>query len=100
MIIHRRDCLQEDILTALARVAKISYDIDDRTDKYTDDHMGSYRVGSLLLDPSVLSLTLMRVSTFQNGLRNGGRAGLVYGFLFAFIGTTLQALVQGEMGSM
>lgn len=39
-------------------------------------------------------------SSFQTGLANGGPAGLIYGFLFAWLGTGLQALVMGEMGSM
>ena len=39
-------------------------------------------------------------SSFEGALKNGGPAGLIYGFIFAWIGTLLQALVQGEMGSM
>jgi choline transport protein len=39
-------------------------------------------------------------SVFQLGLTNGGPSGLVYGFLFAWFGTALQALVMGEMASM
>lgn len=39
-------------------------------------------------------------STFESGLTNGGPAGLVYGFLFVWIGTFLQAAVMGEMASM
>lgn len=42
----------------------------------------------------------MTSSGFHSGLANGGPAGLVYGFFFAWIGTTLQALVMGEMASM
>ncbi|PQE27665.1 choline transport protein [Rutstroemia sp. NJR-2017a BBW] len=37
---------------------------------------------------------------FQLGLTNGGPSGLVYGFIFAWIGSALQALVMGEMASM
>ena len=35
-----------------------------------------------------------------NGLENGGPAGLIYGYLFVWIGATLQALVMAEMASM
>lgn len=38
--------------------------------------------------------------TLKNGLENGGPAGLVYGFLFAWAGAVLQALVMAEMASM
>jgi len=38
--------------------------------------------------------------TFQAGLANGGPSGLVYGFLFAWIGNFLQALVMAELASM
>ena len=37
---------------------------------------------------------------FQNGLNNGGPAGLIYGFLFTWIGSGTQALVMAEMASM
>ena len=37
---------------------------------------------------------------FQNGLNNGGPAGLIYGFLFTWIGSAIQALVMAEMASM
>ncbi|KUJ14245.1 amino acid transporter-like protein [Mollisia scopiformis] len=52
-----------------------------------------------------LTCTLMitwegTLTVFQLGLTNGGPSGLVYGFLFAWIGTALQALVMGEMASM
>ena len=35
-------------------------------------------------------------SSFQTGLANGGPGGLIYGYLFAWLGTFLQALVMGE----
>lgn len=38
--------------------------------------------------------------TLQYGLQNGGTAGLIYGFIFAWIGAILQALVMAEMASM
>ncbi|PQE17187.1 choline transport protein [Rutstroemia sp. NJR-2017a WRK4] len=52
-----------------------------------------------------LTCTLMitwegTLTVFQLGLTNGGSGGLVYGFIFAWIGTALQALVMGEMASM
>ncbi|ORY02848.1 amino acid transporter-like protein [Clohesyomyces aquaticus] len=58
-----------------------------------------------LLSIVALTCTLMvtwegALTTFQSGLLNGGPAGLVYGFIFAWIGTILQALVMGEMASM
>ncbi|KAF2642232.1 amino acid transporter [Massarina eburnea CBS 473.64] len=40
------------------------------------------------------------LSSFQLGLLNGGPAGLIYGFFFAWIGTLLQVFVMGEMASM
>lgn len=39
-------------------------------------------------------------SIFQSGVNNGGPSGLVYGFLFTWIGSILQALVMAEMASM
>jgi len=39
-------------------------------------------------------------TAFQAGLYNGGPSGLVYGFIFSWIGTLLQALVMAEMASM
>jgi hypothetical protein len=39
-------------------------------------------------------------SAFQLGLANGGPAGLVYGFLFTWLGNILQTLVMAEMASM
>lgn len=39
-------------------------------------------------------------STLNNGLENGGPAGLIYGYLFAWFGASLQALVMAEMASM
>lgn len=38
--------------------------------------------------------------TLQFGLQNGGPAGLIYGFLAAWSGALLQALVMAEMASM
>ncbi|KAF1958516.1 hypothetical protein CC80DRAFT_515234 [Byssothecium circinans] len=58
-----------------------------------------------LLSIIALTCTLMVtwegvLTSFQAGLLNGGPAGLVYGFIFAWIGTLLQAFVMGEMASM
>ena len=39
-------------------------------------------------------------SVFQNGMNNGGTGGLIYGFLFTWIGCGIQALVMAEMASM
>ncbi|EDN92338.1 hypothetical protein SS1G_08201 [Sclerotinia sclerotiorum 1980 UF-70] len=38
--------------------------------------------------------------TLQFGLQNGGPAGLIYGYLAAWAGSMLQALVMAEMSSM
>ena len=40
------------------------------------------------------------LSTFQSGLANGGPAGLVYGYLFSWVGSMIQTLVMAEMASM
>ena len=54
----------------------------------------------------ILSLVLssaersVRNRTLLNGLQNGGPAGLIYGYLFVWLGATLQALVMAEMASM
>lgn len=45
-------------------------------------------------------LTLITLSVFQSGLRNGGPAGLIYGFLFVWVGTALQTAVMAELASM
>ena len=45
-------------------------------------------------------LTSFLHRTLQFGLANGGPAGLVYGYIAAWIGATLQALVMAEMASM
>ncbi|KAL2043899.1 hypothetical protein N7G274_003419 [Stereocaulon virgatum] len=39
-------------------------------------------------------------ATLLNGLENGGPAGLIYGYLFVWVGATLQAFVMAEMASM
>ena len=38
--------------------------------------------------------------TLQYGLENGGPAGLFYGYLVAWFGAGLQAMVMAEMASM
>ena len=38
--------------------------------------------------------------TLFNALENGGPAGLIYGYLFVWVGVILQALVMAEMASM
>ena len=38
--------------------------------------------------------------TLEYGLQNGGPAGLIYGFILAWVGQSLQALVMAEMASM
>ncbi|KAL9097820.1 MAG: hypothetical protein Q9165_000146 [Trypethelium subeluteriae] len=40
------------------------------------------------------------IMTLQYGLQNGGPAGLFYGYIVAWIGATLQALVMAELASM
>lgn len=40
------------------------------------------------------------VNAFQAGLKNGGPAGLIYGFLLTWVGVFSQALVMAEMGAM
>ncbi|MCJ1426816.1 hypothetical protein MMC29_004719, partial [Sticta canariensis] len=40
------------------------------------------------------------LTVFQSGLNNGGPSGLIYGFIFTWIGSILQALVMAEMASM
>ncbi|KAF2088439.1 amino acid transporter-like protein [Saccharata proteae CBS 121410] len=52
-----------------------------------------------------LTCTLMitwegQLITFEGGLENGGSAGLVYGYLFIWIGNMLQAVVMAELASM
>lgn len=42
----------------------------------------------------------MLFSAFQAGLTNGGPAGLVYGYIFAWLGTMAQTLVMAELASM
>lgn len=42
----------------------------------------------------------MLLSVFQGGLLNGGNAGLIYGYIFVWIGSILQVLVMAEMASM
>ncbi|KAH8665841.1 amino acid transporter-like protein [Tricladium varicosporioides] len=39
-------------------------------------------------------------AVFLYGFQNGGPAGLVYGFLFCFVGTTMTVASLGEMASM
>ncbi|KAL8792909.1 MAG: hypothetical protein Q9195_004486 [Heterodermia aff. obscurata] len=48
-----------------------------------------------------LTLTWITISmTLQYGLQNGGPAGLFYGYLVAWTGAALQAVVMAEMASM
>ncbi|MCJ1391115.1 hypothetical protein MMC18_003977 [Xylographa bjoerkii] len=46
------------------------------------------------------SMSAIGLTTLQFGLQNGGPAGLVYGYIAAWIGAFLQALVMAEMASM
>lgn len=75
-----------------------------RIDLHIDDHLGGYF--DVRMNQSTRSHQLLASDNniitriFQLGLTNGGPSGLVYGFLFAWIGTALQALVMGEMASM
>ena len=48
----------------------------------------------------IIAVTYESASGMQFGLANGGPAGLIYGFLGAWCGATLQALVMAEMASM
>ena len=48
--------------------------------------------------PLFETYTLLR--SLKYGLLNGGPAGLVYGFMFAWVGQSLQALVMAEMAEM
>ncbi|KAL8918448.1 MAG: hypothetical protein Q9208_007354 [Pyrenodesmia sp. 3 TL-2023] len=69
---------------------------------YLDDHLGD------ILDVRIPGSVALRkrlnhvasFSVFQSGLSNGGPAGLIYGFIFTWIGSGLQALVMAEMASM
>lgn len=82
--------------------AKIPPDINHRTDDHADDFVGiSISVRVPIFGASAwIKMLITIISSFQIGLKNGGPAGLIYGFLFSWAGTTLQALVMGEMGSM
>ena len=65
--------------------------------------MGGYNVVSIVSDTGVtdsLRTDLLGLRTLLNGLENGGPAGLIYGYLFVWLGATLQALVMAEMASM
>ena len=80
--------------------------VRDRTDLWSNVDVGSGRDVrrprkhglQLLLHYSSGIAKIFR--TFQYGLQNGGTAGLIYGFIFAWIGAILQALVMAEMASM
>ena len=39
-------------------------------------------------------------SVLEAGLLNGGPSGLIYGFIFAWVGSIMQVLTMAEMGSM
>ncbi|MCJ1318976.1 hypothetical protein MMC15_004308 [Xylographa vitiligo] len=40
------------------------------------------------------------LSVLEAGLLNGGPSGLIYGFIFAWVGSIMQVLTMAEMGSM
>ena len=42
----------------------------------------------------------MSRSVFQAGLTNGGPSGLVYGYIFTWLGNISQVLVMAELASM
>ena len=73
-------------------------------DKHLDDNLGGHYVVSICFQ-SISCHRLeaersVRNRTLLNGLQNGGPAGLIYGYLFVWLGATLQALVMAEMASM
>ena len=45
-------------------------------------------------------LTDPLLSVLEAGLLNGGSSGLIYGFIFAWVGSIMQVLTMAEMGSM
>jgi hypothetical protein len=49
---------------------------------------------------AVVGLTDGLDRVFQTGLANGGPSGLVYGYIFTWIGTVFQGLVMAELASM
>ena len=69
---------------------------------YLHDYMGwSSSVSHYQLSDSICGIgTHKSRSNFQAGLTNGGPSGLIYGFLFAWLGTALQVLVMSELASM
>lgn len=82
-------------------MAKVWSTIDNRADMHFNGDQGRHI--DVCCQPSTLverALVTLAVSTFQPGLYNGGRSGLVYGFISAWTGTSLPALVAGEMASM
>ncbi|KAL8855020.1 MAG: hypothetical protein Q9221_000217 [Calogaya cf. arnoldii] len=42
----------------------------------------------------------LRIRVLESGLTNGGPSGIIYGFIFAWIGSGLQTLVMAEMASI
>ncbi|GME28986.1 Amino acid/polyamine transporter I [Neofusicoccum parvum] len=81
--------------------------------KYSDDAHDMARFGKksqlkrIFGLVSIIGLTCCLVVTweamlvvFQGGLLNGGNAGLIYGYIFVWVGTILQVLVMAEMASM
>ena len=84
--------------------AKIWPCVYNRAYLHLDDYMGGISDVSLNFSTNVGCLDQIKLkdsfSVFQNGLNNGGPAGLVYGFLVTWVGNGLQALVMAEMASM
>ena len=84
---------------------KLWLDLDGWLDMYSNDNVGgnalvSFESPLLQLRSTSKRRILTHNSTFAGGLNNGGPAGLVYGFIFTFIGSFLQCLVMAELASM
>ena len=72
---------------------------DCRLNVYTDDHMGG-RFDVARPSSTTLTRQLTTFRVFQSGLTNGGPAGLIYGFIFVWVGTALQTAVMAELASL
>lgn len=72
--------------------------------QHFDDNVGGDHGVSICTQPALRNCreteTCVDRRTLLNGLENGGPAGLIYGYLFVWVGATLQACVMGEMASM
>ena len=74
--------------------------VSGRLDLHHLDHLGGSPEVRTCGGRKGSSRAHLLYSVLEAGLLNGGASGLIYGFIFAWVGSIMQVLTMAEMGSM